>query len=117
MAKQAKKPVAFRKTGEFSPEKVFKAHRDANELCVSFDKNNGDFDTLEEFVRAYLENDRRALDTMHLQNMEQLFDVIETMSPEIAREIHGRVPSVEQMHCRIDEMRRAYEDEQLAPAA
>jgi len=64
-------------------DKSFKAPKDANALCANFDSVNGDFDTPEEFIRAYLLNDKRALNSLKMQDMAQLKSAIDKMYPEM----------------------------------
>ena len=59
---------------------------DKHALSIQFDKHNGDFDTLIELVRAYINYDLRALEKYDLVNMEELRDVLEILDPTI-REI------------------------------
>ena len=55
-------------------------------LSIQFDKHNGDFKTLAELIRAYINYDTRALEVYDLKNMEELRDVLEILDPTI-REI------------------------------
>ena len=55
-------------------------------LSIQFDKHNGDFDTLVELIRAYVNHDLRALEVYDLKNMEELRDVLEIIDPKF-REI------------------------------
>jgi len=68
---------------DLEDDKKFKTSSSTNALCAQFDEHNGDFDTPAEFIRAYLNNDARALAALSVQNMEQLRDVLEDMYPEI----------------------------------
>ncbi|MFH1159267.1 MAG: hypothetical protein V1721_10390 [Pseudomonadota bacterium] len=67
-------------------KKPFPSPGSRNALSGQFDANNGDFDTLEELIRAYINHDTRALEVLDLKNMEQLRDVLERLDPKI-REI------------------------------
>ena len=66
-------------------------------LSENFDTYNGDFDTPEEFIRAYLEYDHRALAALSMQNMEQLRDVLEIMYPEIRLLMKDETTTLENM--------------------
>lgn len=84
--KKKKKPIDIFKIGmaeDIELDVSFKAPREANALSRHFDAHNGDFDTPEEFIRAYLSHDRRALATLGVQNMELLRDALEKMCPDI----------------------------------
>ncbi|MDD9900851.1 MAG: hypothetical protein OXT65_07725 [Alphaproteobacteria bacterium] len=64
-------------------DKRFKSGVDANALSKNFDAHNGDFDTPEEFIRAWLAGDKRAFANMKNMNKDILHEVLETMRPEI----------------------------------
>jgi hypothetical protein len=102
---QAFVPQPFNK-GDFmsklEKDKSFQAPRDANALSAHFDANNGDFDTPEEFIRAYLQHDRRALAALSVQNMEQLRDVLENMYPEIREQLKEETLTPENLKKQLD---------------
>lgn len=85
-------------------DKAFQAGRDANALSGHFDAHNGDFDTPEEFIRAYLNHDRRALAALSLQNMEQLRDALEKMHPDIREEMKAETTTPQQMKKYLDQL-------------
>ncbi len=73
-------------------------------LSDKFDKFNGDFDTAQEFIRAYLEYDYRALNALSMQNMEQLRDVLEVMYPEIRLLMKDETTTLQVMKKYMDAM-------------
>lgn len=76
-------------SSDLEKDKNFKAPKDANPLSKHFDEHNGDFDTPEEFIRAYINNDRRALAVLELQDMTQLREAMENMSPALRKMMNG----------------------------
>ena len=68
---------------DLKKDKEFKAPIDENALSKHFDDFNGDFDTPEEFIRACLRNDPRALGLLKQKPLDSLKDMLEPMSPEI----------------------------------
>jgi len=85
-------------------DKSFQLPRTANALSGQFDAHNGDFDTPEEFIRAYLNNDRRALASLSLQNMEQLRDVLKRMHPEIRELMKEETSTPQKLKQYLDEL-------------
>ena len=69
---------------KFKPDKEFKKLMGGkNALAKHFDAHNGDFDTPEEFVRAYLRNDERAIKCLKIQNIGKLKDALDEFYPEL----------------------------------
>lgn len=89
---------------DLEKDKAFKACRNTNALSGEFDTHNGDFDTPEEFIRAYLNHDRRALAALSLQNMEQLRDVLEVMHPDIREDMKRQTATPETMKKYLDQL-------------
>ncbi|HEX2753330.1 MAG TPA: hypothetical protein VHP34_09585 [Alphaproteobacteria bacterium] len=85
-------------------DKVFEAPREANALSAHFDTHNGDFDTPEEFIRAYLNHDQRAVAALSLQNMEQLRDVLEKMHPEIREDMKRETTTPQEMKKYLEQL-------------
>lgn len=90
---------------DIEKDKAFKAPADANALSKHFDSHNGDFDTAQEFVRAYLNNDRRALEALGVQNMEKLRDVLENMYPDIREKLHEETSTVEHLKTCLENLK------------
>lgn len=89
---------------DLEKDKAFQACRNTNALSSEFDTHNGDFDTPEEFIRAYLNHDRRALAALSLQNMEQLRDVLEVMRPDIREDMKRQTTTPEKMKKYLDQL-------------
>lgn len=89
---------------DLEKDKSFQACRDTNALSSHFDAHNGDFDTPEEFIRAYLNHDHRAVAALSLQNMEQLRDALEIMCPDIREEMKHETTTPQQMKKYLDQL-------------
>lgn len=76
---------------ELEKDKRFQTDSSTNALSGVFDAYNGDFDTAEEYIRAYIKNDRRALEKLDVQNMDELFAAVERLYPDIAAKMREKV--------------------------
>lgn len=62
---------------------VKKMAKNKNALSKHFDANNGDFDTPEEFLRAYFKGDESALKSLSVKHIGYLKDALDEFFPEL----------------------------------
>jgi len=84
--------------------KVSSLEKNKNELSSHFDAHNGDFDTPEEFIRAYLHNDARAIRSLNVKYVGRLKDTLDEFYPELKEMSLDGIDSPAEMKSFMDEM-------------